>query len=373
MASDTFGEPLSDSVRTLLQDDLFNQENNNSIDENEISAEYQSCMTLFVTGQIKECLEAMFENNLLSEDTLNHDKSVYELYLSACNELTNFQELGVTLKQIVRNTFTGDIKNDVGINHYTNEIIDEQIEFWNKYFKNCTMTLKIRKDKDAVYGIEVELKQVIVQCSNQISNAIKPAISDKTISYLQELVHMYIFDIEIGIIGNKKNRKLYDSLCSSVPHLSEILSSSNGVSGQSYEDKLLAQLRNKKVPNRINKRTEPVDTSDHDTTLTPESQINEPATAEGQKDDANTNDTILSYIKQNKYTKQIISNRHVQTILSRITNMESSSIGITLAITFLIVARYNRRRISYILRNFGSILKRILPYLIEFIRILTST
>ena len=373
VTSDTFEEPLSDSVRTLLQDDMFNQDNNKFTDENEISAEYQSCMTLFVTGQIKECLETMFENNLLFEDILNDDKTVYDLYLSACNELTNFQELGVTLRHTIRNTFTGDTKNDVGLNHYMNVSIDEQIEFWNKYFKNCINTLKIRNNNDIVYSMELALKQVIIQYSNQLSSMGKPAIAPSIISYLTELVRMYIFDIEIKTIGNKKNRKLYDSLCSSVPHLSEILSSSNGVSGQSYEDKLLAQLRNEKDLSRITKNSGPADTTDQDATMIPELQKNESTITEERKGSANIKDSILSYIKQIKYAKQILSNKHLQNIINHITKMDSSSIGITLAVTFLIIARYNRRRISYILRNFGLILKRLLPYIIEFIRILTST
>ena len=372
--SDTFGEPLSDSVRTLLQDDMFSQGNNEFINENEISGEYQVCMTLFITGQIKKCLETMFENDLLSEEILSHDKSVYDLYLSACNELGDFQELGVTLKQIIRTTFTGDTKNDIGMTHYKNASIDEEIEFWDKYFRNSIKTVKIRKDKGSAYVLEVMLKEVIAQSSKQISNMVIADMDPSIITHLQELVRMYIFDIEIGIISNKKSRKLFDSLCSSVPNLSDILSTNNTISGQSYEDRLLSQLNSELGSNRINKHlgtVEPV--VEPNITAIPDLQKDKSASAEEQGGYKNTTDTILSYIKQNKFTRQILLNKHVQAIVDRITKMDSSTIGITIAVTFLMIARYNRRRISYILRNFGSILKHILPYLLEFIRILTST
>ncbi|KAG0656651.1 hypothetical protein C6P45_002633 [Maudiozyma exigua] len=372
--SDTFGEPLSDSVGTLLQDDMFSQDNSEFINENGTSGEYQVCMSLFITGQTKKCLETMFENDLLSEEILSHDKSVYDLYLSACNELTDLQELGVTLKQIIRTTFTGDTKNDIGMNHYKTVSIYEKIEFWDKYFRNSIRTIKIRSDKSSAYVLEVTLKEVIAQSSKHISSMVIANMEPSIITYLQELVRMYIFDIEIGIIGNKKSRKLYDSLCSSVPSLSDILSTNNTVSGQSYEDRLLSQLNNELGSNRIKKHLGKVETAvEPNTTVIPDIQKDRPVSPEKQDGYKNATDSILSYIKQNKFTRKILLNKHIQAIVDRITKMDSSTSGITIAVTILMIARYNRRRISYILRNFGSILKHILPYLLEFIRILTST
>ncbi|SMN20030.1 similar to Saccharomyces cerevisiae YOL044W PEX15 Phosphorylated tail-anchored type II integral peroxisomal membrane protein required for peroxisome biogenesis [Maudiozyma saulgeensis] len=383
------GEPLSESVRSLLNDNIF-KENEQALSDKQKSYDrdraYHKCLSLFIRGNIKECLESMAENNLLSEEFLNGNIEVYDLYLTASNEISDFQDLGVTLKNVVRDTFSGDMKSLKMIHHYTSDI-EKEMEFWSKYFNNCIKTIRIRRnDNEFAISLQDELKQVLLKCTNKISKEeADEEVTIPTMLYLQKLVYLYIFELEIENLGSKPNVKLYHKLCSSIPHLSEILTN-NITDGNdtSCEASILARLE--PPPNKKKTISPPRETSrirKHQNHESTDEDHNATSTRESSKttenDDQLKHSTgfktkMLTYIKSNKYVQRIVHNDRLNIIIDHILNIEAHPQTIILAtVAAVIVLRYTHRRIRYIFRNFPALINKILPYFTEFISLLATT
>lgn len=376
------GETLPESVRSLLNDDMFKdikQVHHDKISDNR-DCKYQKCLSLFIRGDIKGCLESMVENGLLSEETLSDDVEVYDLYLTACNEILNFQDLGVTLKNIVRDTYSAKVESLKMVDHYASDM-EKVMEFWDKYFNNCIKTIPIRRDPEFSMFLQTELKLTLSKSAGRIYMNGSNGVTIPTLLYFKKLVHLYIFKLEIENMGSKRNVKLYQKLCSSIPHLSEILTdnSMNG-KGNSYESTILAQLEpplEKKTPtpqignHQVKNFQNHVYSKETDANITKESLR---SVDNDESEPFNVKTNILTYIKSNQYIQHIINNHRFNAIINHIANIKEHPQTIILAsIALAVVLRYAHRRIRYVLRNFPALLNKLLPYLTEFLSLLTTT
>lgn len=369
----TDGEQLSESVRSLLEDDLFKTANNlpNSIRLDKKELMYQQYLSLFVKGKLLESLEKMGKDGLLSD---MEDMRIFDLYLTMCAELPTFEKFDVKLLDIAKKNFDGRFEETINNDFYKKNLLTE-LEFLNKYFNCCIKILRLNHNVDTILFLEEQLKYVISQYTAKIAKLSDNPELMFIILNLQELVKKYIIELEIGFSNSKKSPKLYSKLCSTVPNLSSVLSKYEYANGISYEVHILSQLEDHSV---------------HKNTKSPTNEKDESNTQETKQDDlrAISNDSnateltdensikflVKQYISRNKFLKYVTENKHTRLVSTYLNNIQIHHYqGLIIAgVLAMFLLRHQLARLKYLLRNIPNSLHSLLPHLIELFRLLSS-
>ncbi|GMM56203.1 Pex15 protein [Maudiozyma humilis] len=357
-------EPLSASVRSLLEDDLFRTpgETPNGGD-NEPQEAYKRCLALFVRDDVKHCLEEMLSNGLLVPDG---PMEVYDLALTAFSRIANFQTLGVSLKNVARDLFTGDYE-PLLINPYYSHSQESALGFLQNYFTCCVRTIPIRHDPEFPVLVQDSLRMALVhQCKLLWEDGGDSAV---VLPYLQKLVQIYIFGLEIKYMGSSRSPKLYTRVCEAVPHLSQLLSENVDRTGVSYEQLIVGQLQvieqtKEKEKAKPQVKTTPDVKVPVDTTTTRSDKKEETETPA-----ATVFDTAQQYIRDT-----LSQNPHVQSTLDYLSRAREHPLAIVaVAVVTVGLIRRHRRRIRYILRNVAGALGSLAPHIVALLRLLAST
>ena len=289
---------------------------------------------------------------------------VYDLALTAFSRIANFQTLGVSLKNVARDLFTGDYE-PLLINPYYSHSHESALGFLHKYFTCCVRTIPIRHDPEFPVLVQDSLRMALVhQCKLLREDGGDSAV---VLPYLQKLVQIYIFGLEIKYMGSSRSPKLYARVCEAVPHLSQLLSENVDRTGVSYEQLIVGQLQ---VPEQMKEKAKP------QVKTTPE--VKEPVkttTTRSDKKEETENPTTTVFDTAQRYIRDNLSqNPHVQSALDYLSRAKEHPLAIVaVAVVTVGLIRRHRRRIRYTLRNVAGALGSLAPHIVALLRLLAST
>lgn len=357
-------EPLSQSVRSLLEDDLFKTGGDDNAKDAEEEA-YQQCMSLFIGNEVKRCLEMMLDSGLLVADV---PVKVYDLALTAFSRVPNFQNLGVSLKNVARDMFTGEYSSLLGDEYYSHSP-ESSLEFLHNYFTCCVRTVPITHDPEFPVVVQDHLKQALVQQCGLLKDR-EESSAVCALPYLQKLVQIYIFDLEIRYMSSTKSPQLYTRLCQGVPNLSELLSKHADRTGATYEQLILSQLET--VPKEKPKAEfKPQPSSGKSAEPSPDKSA-DPSHNEAKETTKDLTDLPQSI---RRYLKDTLShNPQIQRALDYITSAKQHPVAVvTVALVSLALLRRYRRHINYLLCNVLRVGQGLLPHIVALLRLLAAT
>lgn len=248
--------PETTTLNDLLKDDKFGvEESTMSNEEYNQGQLYQQCLSSFIRGDPKDCLEKMYEFGFLVPQVLIESNQAYALFQGACDAIKNFNNLGTSLQKVVRTTFTGDTNRLK--NHFNGKPRSVEIAILNRYYRCCAKVLQMDSipNGSKISYLETELRNDIDRHSNE------PLFQDsESIIELQQLAETYIFHIQIGLMHKPISPYLYHGLCESVSGLSENLNKSIG-NDKTIEQRILQRLESKqrksKKPTNITNSSPP--------------------------------------------------------------------------------------------------------------------
>lgn len=236
------------TLEELLNDDSFGITSSSAANsDNDESREYNECLTTFVRGEVQECLQKMYEYGYLTQESLEHNNDLFNLFQGACDDMKSFTNLDPGIKEVIRNNFTGDIRqlND----HMSNISLAPRIFMSNKYYKCCVKVIKmdVPENETKAQYLETRVKNSINRLSYEVEGK-----DDDEVSELQQLVETYIFCIQISLLRKSKSPNLYKRLCESSPQLTHHFqkASGNGTVEKHILDRLEAKHPRVKKPQR---------------------------------------------------------------------------------------------------------------------------
>lgn len=245
--------PTATTLDDLLKDDKFGVEespvSNRNYDDRHL---YQLCLSSFIRGDSKDCLEKMHEFGFLVPQILAENDQMYALFQGACDAIINFNNLGSSLQKVVRTMFTGDT------NHLQNHIKDKprsfEIAILNRYYRCCAKVLQMDSPENGpkIGYLEAKVRNDI----NKHSSV--PLFQDpESVVELEQLAETYIFHIQVGLMHKPVSSYLYQRLCESASGLSSNLDKIFG-NGKTVEQRILERLESKQ---RKSKKSRSITTS----------------------------------------------------------------------------------------------------------------
>ncbi|GCE97581.1 hypothetical protein ZYGM_003921 [Zygosaccharomyces mellis] len=232
--------PIVTTLDNLLKDDKFGVGEPSIVNKGYGKGQiYQQCLSSFIRSDPKNCLEKMYEFNLLVPQILAKDDQVYALFQSACDAIISFNNLGTSLQKVVRTIFTGDT------NHLQSHIDGKpssfEIALLNRYYRCCAKVLQMDSPAN-----EPKISYLETRVRNDIDkHSSGPLFQDpESITEMQQLTETYIFYIQVGLMHKPVSSYLYQKLCESASGLSENLNKNIG-NGKTIEQRILEQLDSK--------------------------------------------------------------------------------------------------------------------------------
>ncbi|CCH61281.1 hypothetical protein TBLA_0E02280 [Henningerozyma blattae CBS 6284] len=156
---------------------------------------YQSCLSLFIQGNISDCLQMMLDNGLLNNDLMEKNKEITELFIFCLYRLPILKDSEIELFY----NFQGMIESS-----YFNELQNikmSNIRILQEYFSIYCNVLKLT---NAPLKKKILLKKEV---ENQLDSYLQ--LQDISIDNLKTLIEFYIFEIEIGLLEENRRPELY--------------------------------------------------------------------------------------------------------------------------------------------------------------------
>ncbi|CAI4052727.1 hypothetical protein SUVZ_15G1100 [Saccharomyces uvarum] len=234
---------LDSSLRDLLNDDLFNSHSESTKSKNDERNEvFQECLNLFIKGEIKDCLEKMSEVGFIDLSIFKSNPMILDLFVSACDLVPNFNDLCLTLKGEVLNTFTLDDPRCIEIQEIILKDLNKLLII-NKLFRCC---IKAIQSNETEY---MEHERNILDVESQIRNFILAYTTKMRTTVdvfgLQELIEIFIFQVQVKLEHKKLSKNLYWALCKTLPNLSSTLKGLHSFKNESIEDAILNSIDTK--------------------------------------------------------------------------------------------------------------------------------
>lgn len=192
---------LDSSLRDLLNDDLFNNHGKSAKSENDERNEvFQECLNLFIKGEIKDCLERMYEAGFIHLGIFKSNPMILDLFVSACDLVSNFNELGLTLKGEVLNTFTLDHPRCIEIQEIILKDLNKLLII-NKLFRCCIKAIQsggteYMERERTILDVESEIRNFILAYTTKMRTTVD-------VFGLQELIEIFIFQVQVKLEHKK--------------------------------------------------------------------------------------------------------------------------------------------------------------------------
>lgn len=231
----------STTLEELLNDDSFGITSSSTANsDNDENREYNECLTTFVRGDVEGCLQKMHEYGYLTQESLEHNNDLFNLFQGACDDIKSFTTLDPRIKEIIRGHFTGD-KTQLN-DHMSNLPLPAKISMLNKYYKCCAkaIMMDVPENETKAQYLETQVRNSINRLSHQIEST-----NEDEVSELQQLVETYIFCIQITLLRKSKSPNLYKRLCESSPQLTDHF---HKVSGSGTAEKYMLDRLETKQP-----------------------------------------------------------------------------------------------------------------------------
>lgn len=246
---------LDSSLRDLLDDDLFNSHSESTKSKNDERNEvFQECLNLFIKGEVKDCLEKMSEAGFIDLGIFKSNPMILDLFVSACDLVPNFNDLGLTLKGKVLNTFTLDDPRCIEIQEIILKDLNKLLII-NKLFRCC---IKAIQSNEPEY---MEHERNILDVESQIRNFILTYTTKMRTTVdvfgLQELIEIFIFQVQGKLEHKKISTNLYWALCKTLPNLSPTLKGLHSFKNESIEDAILNSIDTKIQKNMAKSKAKP--------------------------------------------------------------------------------------------------------------------
>ncbi|EJS41790.1 pex15p [Saccharomyces arboricola H-6] len=234
---------LDSSLRDLLNDDLFNKNDETTNSRNdEINEIFQECLNFFIKREINNCLEKMSEAGFIDLAVFKANSMILDLFISACDIVPNLNELGLTLKGEILNAFTLDDPRCIEIQKIIFKDLNKLLVI-NKFFRCCIKVIQLNED-DCMKreGYILEIESII---SNFIFSYTTKMRTTVDIFGLQELIEIFILQVKVRLEHKKLSEKLYWTLCKTSTSLSPTLQGLYLSKDVSIENAVLASINNK--------------------------------------------------------------------------------------------------------------------------------
>lgn len=244
---------LDSSLRDLLNDDLFNNHGKSTKSENDERNEvFQECLNLFIKGEIKDCLERMYEAGFIHLGIFKSNPMILDLFVSACDLVSNFNELGLTLKGEVLNTFTLDHPRCIEIQEIILKDLNKLLII-NKLFRCCIKAIQsggteYMERERTILDVESEIRNFILAYTTKMRTTVD-------VFGLQELIEIFIFQVQVKLEHKKLSPNLYWALCKTLPNLSATLKGLHLLKNESIEDAILNSIDTKIQKNLTKSKT----------------------------------------------------------------------------------------------------------------------
>lgn len=357
-------DPGRATLDKLLKDDKFGLEDVQVEDtKNHEERSYQACLGAFIRGEAKECLEKMYELDLLKLETLNRNEQVYALFQGACDAIKNFDTLGTTLHGVTREVFTGTTTQLR--NHLLGKTRPFEIAILNRYYRCCAKVLQLDSPVSQVKidFLEAKMRDEIDR------HSCEPWVEDTDSAVeLQQLVETYIFHVQIALLHRPASAALYQELSEAAPGLSKSLSliSTNGKTVEQHVlDRLETKQRKSKKPNR-----RVISAPTHSTT-TPENALLSPES--GDNATTTSNNPIVNPTARQHQNRQLQSTPVWMRICQRFINkFKSSRQTMLIALVLLLLSARKIKGLSRLPEYVRMATRNALPYIQNVLKLLSS-
>ena len=202
---------LDSSLRDLLSDDLFNDDDESTKSRNDQRSEvFQECLNLFIKREIKDCLEKMAEAGFIDLAVFKSNPMILDLFVSACAIVPSFIGLGLTLQGDILNIFTLDDPQCIEIREIILNDLNKLLVI-NKFFRCCIKVIQFNViDQAEQEEKTLELESII---SNFIFIYTTKMRTTMDVFGLQELIEIFIFQVKVKLQHKKPSPNLYWTLC----------------------------------------------------------------------------------------------------------------------------------------------------------------
>ncbi|CCD23007.1 Pex15p NDAI_0A08540 [Naumovozyma dairenensis CBS 421] len=367
------------SLQNLLDDTMFDEYNTNDDDDlkSDVDEAYQECLNLFLKGKIKSCLEKMLELDLLQVQLLKSNKDIFVLFLLACKTNNDGPRiLGINIQKIAEIIFDGVFMS-------TNNLLfqfdntEEYIRFLNIYFHCCVEQVELEgKDKGkSIFNLKNSLEHAID------NTLLLPRVDDTQVTEgIQELVHTLLFDIEIKSMKKQRTPTLYLELSNRIPELSNLLNESF-VSGISREKIILDLLEKKHVDNELKRKKIKNNNRSHQkrhgnyTSLPPSPSkmspkenltIAESTSSKNTDQEPTDKETVTDMTNYKQYFMDHLWNQMIS-----LEFLHKKPTILLATLTFLLILK-KIKLFKYIFKNIPNLIKKLLPYIVDVLNLLSS-
>ncbi|CAI4051018.1 hypothetical protein SKDZ_15G1130 [Saccharomyces kudriavzevii ZP591] len=234
---------LDSSLRDLLNDDLFNNRDESAKSRNDERNEiFQECLNLFIKREIKSCLEKMSEAGFIDLTVFKSNSMILDLFISACDIVPNFNELGLTLKAEVLNIFTLDDPRCIEIQEIILKDLNKLLVI-NKFFRSCVKVIQFNEAEHVKREENIlDLESIIINFIFLYTTRMRTTVD---VFGLQELIEIFIFQVKVKLERKKLSTSLYWTLCKTLPNLSSTLNGVYSSKDVSIESAILHSIGNR--------------------------------------------------------------------------------------------------------------------------------
>lgn len=234
---------LDSSLRDLLNDDLFNDDEVSTKSRNDQRNEiFQECLNLFIKREIKDCLEKMAEAGFIDLAIFKSNPMILDLFVSACAIVPSFIGLGLTLQDDILNIFTLDDPQCIEIREIILNDLSKLLVI-NKFFRCCIKVIQFNINDQAKQEEKaLELESIISNFIFIYTTKMRTTID---VFGLRELIEIFIFEVKVKLQHKKPSTSLYWMLCKTLPNLSSTLKGLYLSKDVSIEGAILNSIDNK--------------------------------------------------------------------------------------------------------------------------------
>ncbi|CDO95680.1 unnamed protein product [Kluyveromyces dobzhanskii CBS 2104] len=165
----------------------------------------QECLDLYVKGDLKDCLERMYEHGLLNGDKLQTSLKSWQLMMDCLGQMNCVTVIGTSLDKCLKTWFTSESSLQQLIKTkplsekltITYQFFHASLQFWRR---------NVKQHYEHIDELSISCKELILQTSRRCHTATE-------VQNLSRILELLIFDVQIGTLQKKASLTMYTRFC----------------------------------------------------------------------------------------------------------------------------------------------------------------
>ncbi|QEU59128.1 Pex15 [Kluyveromyces lactis] len=189
-------------LEQLLDDDRFRL----NLQPVDIEKEHaQECLDLYVKGDLKECLELMYEYGLLNSNKMQTSLKSWQLMMDCVSQMNNVGEIGTSLDKRLKEWFTNE---ELLLRIIKTKPLSDQLIITYQFFYSSLKFWKrnVKQNYEHIDELSISCKELILQTSRRCQTVTE-------IQNLSQILDFLIFDVQIETLQKKASITMYTRFC----------------------------------------------------------------------------------------------------------------------------------------------------------------